>query len=435
MSGSPKRSQAELDAELRAQQERERRQREEEERRRREAAELQLLQQARGRVLIDAERCARDIAKYGTATYAAHGAAEFRSLAAQASGLVHELTSTQDYSRALEIVVELPRLLNEAGAVAARARAAAKAARALPAPAPGRVAAPVVVADPRLSGLADALAQLDRHASAAADSVGLNLVDRAAREVEVAWQARDADGLSNAIDECERRLIQHEAAVHETIVEAASLRTAVLARLTTAEAALATARESEVMKRFCSQELEVIDATVSAAQSSVAVEQLHEAASHVDRALSLHAAALVRSGDADAKAREQRLVFDALVGVLGELGFVPNIDPTDRAADAPLVVHAQRGVNGRAFAISVPLTGVVEYEPSGFPARPAVRRDRSRESSCDEAEATLGQIHSGMETRGIRMGALTWDGQPARSDASGAARQAPSATRSRGASS
>lgn len=111
------------------------------------------------------------------------------------------------------------------------------------------------------------------------------------------------------------------------------------------------------------------------------------------------------------EAEKRQYIVDGLVNVLQSQGFAvshPQLADQDDFGST-VIVRAVRP-DRRAVDVQVPIGGRVEYDVDGYARRVEQQNDGTITNSCNEAEERLEQLHSQLvQDFGIQMGELSWD--------------------------
>ena len=237
--------------------------------------------------------------------------------------------------------------------------------------------------------------------------------ERVRIEKEAQCRAREAEKKRRqaATREEKRRLEAARKAAQEDWNQA---RTAAEEALARAESRVAAMRGDDTLCAWESAAIDELERDIAQMKRGMAREAFADVVGAEQDFEAREAAMTERAAAQQAKADTRDAIAQAMVGALGEMGFVVS-PPTREHADYPssALVFQARSASGQVIGVSVPTEGQVWYEMQGYSFESTAMPQGGTAATCDQAEDVLEEMHEilaahhQVETSGVH-----WEGKP-----------------------
>jgi hypothetical protein len=404
MSGSPKYTQAELEASRRRELEAQRRRKAEEERRRREEAaareRARRLEQARGRMHHRADQVHAALRNLQGEMHAQ----DFQRLREEATRLQQQLDSARTEDALAGPARALEGLISQASeAVARRRREEEERQRRQEI---DRLGWQVGETERRLAEVAPERARKF-------DAAGQQHSQQAIEAARGALRRQDLGQARTEVPRAHQVVEGHATRVSDAWEQWVAHREAALAALGQAEAMLVGLAQDPVTMRWQSAQVAELRQQLAALEGRLEAEAFDEIQRGVQRLLQTEPGLVEAANQAQLQADQRDAIAESVRQALEGMGFFvssPRAEHPEHPATAMLL--EARSAAGKAIGISVPVEGEIWYDVEGYSMTSSPMPGGGQARSCDDAEQVLNDLHRILgESYGVQAGEVMWEGK------------------------
>lgn len=402
MSGSPKYSRPNLQAQIERQLAEDRRRRAAEEERIRkqkeEAERKRLIIAGQNRVQAKCNQLRGMLSAFSATSYGDYGRVEFQKLDVENETLIAQSDLTSSVSAITNIENQASQLENKINQAANRAQASERAAQ---------HRAEAMIALEKLKGEVEGLRELfTKFNPSAIASLGTQF-----KGIEHQVQSSQLNDAKSALGHATEQVRIHREELEETYKKWQAERQ----KATTKQQRLNTTfdglSEDEVTKAWVAQELKEIGSENSKIGLLMTSENWNEAAELADQLQNRLSSIKQQAQERQFIEEKRNYIISGLVTVLKSQDFT--IEPLDLEHPGDLnsnvLIKAMRP-DRRSLSLKIPPQGKISYEVDGYAKRVETGHDGSIAKTCDGAASRILSIHDQLKKEfGIDMSELVWD--------------------------